>query len=74
MAYTATITSASEVNQDGTQDVVFDVTDDNGKVLVSHSLHTDVEQVKDAVKDFLRAYKQKASSAKRVQIGDSWTV
>lgn len=74
MAYTATITSASEVNQDGTQDVAFDVTDDNGKVLVSHSLHTDVEQVKDAVKDFLREYKKKATSNKRVNVGDSWEV
>lgn len=70
----AIVTSASEVNQDGTQDVAFDVTDDNGKVLVSHSLHTDVEQVKDAVKDFLRAYKQKAVSNKRVKVGDSWEV
>lgn len=73
MAFTATITSASEVNQDGTQDVVFDITDGE-KVLVTHSLHTDVEQVKDEVKNFLRAYKQKANSNKRVNVGDNWEI
>lgn len=65
----AIITSASEVNQDGTQDVVFNI-EDNGVVLVTHSLHTDVDQVKDAVKDFLREYKKKANSNKRVKVGD----
>lgn len=69
----ATITSASEVNQDGTQDVVFDVTDGD-KLLVSHSLHVDVEQVKDEVKNFLRIYKQKANSNKRVNVGDNWEI
>lgn len=70
MAYKATITSASEVNQDGTQDVVFDITNDEGTILVTHSLHTDVDQVKDAMKDFLREYKKKATSNKRVKVGD----
>lgn len=65
----ATITSASEVNQDGTQDVVFDITDGDA-ILVTHSLHTDVDQVKDAMKDFLREYKKKANSNKRVKVGD----
>lgn len=65
----ATITSASEVNQDGTQDVVFDVTDGE-TILVTHSLHTDVDQVKDEMKNFLREYKKKATSNKRVKVGD----
>lgn len=69
----ATITSASEVNQDGTQDVSFDITD-NDKVLISHSLRADVDTIKDAVKDFLRAYKQKATSNKRIKVGDSWEI
>lgn len=73
MAFKATITSASEVNQDGTQDVVFDITEGD-KVLVTHSLHTDVDQVKEAVKDFLREYKKKATSNKRVKEGDSWEI
>lgn len=70
MAFKATVTSASEVNQDGTQDVVFDITDDNGVILITHSLHTDVDMVKDAMKDFLREYKKKANSNKRVKVGD----
>jgi len=65
----AIITSASEVNQDGTQDVVFNI-EDNGVVLVTHSLHTDVDQVKDEMKNFLREYKKKANSNKRVKVGD----
>lgn len=69
----ATITSASKVNQDGTQDVVFDITDGD-EILVTHSLRTDVDQVKDAVKDFLREYKKKATSNKRVVVGDSWEI
>lgn len=69
----AIITSASEVNQDGSQDVAFDISD-NDKVLISHSLRADVETVKDAVKDFLRAYKQKATSNKRIKVGDSWEI
>lgn len=70
----ATITSVTEVYQDGTQDVVFDVTNDTGEVLVTHSLRVDVEQVKDEVKNFLRGYKQKATSNKRVKVGDNWEV
>lgn len=69
----AIITSASEVNQDGSQDVAFDISD-NDKVLISHSLRADVETVKDAVKDFLRAYKQKTTSNKRIKVGDSWEI
>ncbi len=70
MAYKATITSASEVNHDGTQSVVIDVTDDNGTVLVTHPIQTDVDQIKDEMKNFLREYKKKATSNKRVKVGD----
>lgn len=70
----ATITSASEVNQDGTQDVAFNVIDDDGKVLLGHSIRADVDLIKDEVRAFLRDYKQKATSNKRVKVGDSWTV
>lgn len=66
----ATITSASEVNPDGTQAVAIEVTDDDGNFLAAYSMHTDVEQVKDEMKNFLREYKKKATSNKRAKVGD----
>jgi hypothetical protein len=70
VAYKATITSASEVTWDGIQSVVIDVTDDNGTVLVTHSIQADVDQIKDEMKNFLREYKKKATSNKRAKVGD----
>lgn len=73
MAYTATITSVTEVNQDGTQTVAIDITNDAGQVVLTHSIMTDVDMVKDSIINFLRDYKNKATSAKRVNVGDTWT-
>jgi len=71
--YKAVVTSATEVNQDGTQTVVIDIRNDNDEVLVTHSLVADVDMVKDAIIEFLKNYKTKATSNKRVKVGDSWT-
>lgn len=71
--YKATVTSASEITQDGQQNVVIDITNDNGDVILTHSIQTDVDMVKDAIINFLREYKNKATSNKRVVVGDSWT-
>jgi hypothetical protein len=73
MAFTATVTSASEVTQDGQQSVVFDITNDAGEFVLTHSLQGDVDQIKDSIVEFLKNYKVKATSNKRVKIGDSWT-
>lgn len=73
MAYKATVTSATEVNQDGTQTVVIDITNDNDELILTHSINADVDMVKDAIIAFLRDYKNKATSNKRVAVGDSWT-
>lgn len=73
MAYTATVTSASEVNYDGTQAVVIEIKNDEGTTLVSHTILADVDMIKDEIINFLREYKSKANSNKRVKEGDSWT-
>lgn len=73
MTYKATVTSATEVTQDGQQTVVIDITNDNGDLVLTHSIMTDVDMVKDAIIAFLRDYKAKATSNKRVNVGDNWT-
>ena len=73
MAFTATITSATEVTMDGQQTVVIDVTNDAGQIVLTHSIMTDVDMIKDAIIAFLKDYKTKATSNKRVNVGDSWT-
>ncbi len=74
MAYTATATSISGVDKDYKQQVTFTISDDDGNVLITHTVENDADSIKDEIKSFLRDYKQKAQSNKRVQVGDSWTV
>ena len=69
----AQITSASEVTQDGQQFVSFDVVVD-GKVVLSHTINGDVDLIKGNIKDFLRAYRQKFQSNKRVSVGEVITL
>ena len=69
----AIVTSASEINQDGTQYVAFDVMEGD-ELLISHTIQVDVDQAEDEVKSFLQAYKQKVNSDKRVEVGDSWEI
>ena len=73
MAYTATVVSATEVTQDGQQIVVIDIKNDDDEVILTHSIVADVEVVKDTIIDFLKNYKAKATSNKRVKEGDSWS-
>jgi hypothetical protein len=69
----AQITSASEVTQDGRQVVAFDVVVD-GQVVLSHTLDGDVDLIKGNIKDFLRAYRAKYQSNKRVTVGEVITL
>lgn len=69
----ATVTSATEVTWDGLQTVQFDVTEGD-QILISHSVNCAVDQVEDEIKTFLREYKKKVVSKKRVKVGDSWEV
>lgn len=69
----AIVTSTSEVNLDGTQTIVFDITDGD-KVLVSHSIQVGVDDAVENIKELLRGYKRMAQSKKRVKVGDSWEI
>lgn len=70
----AIITSEDSFTWDGQQAVTFDVADDNGNFLITHSIQGDVDQIEDSIKDFLREFKKKVKSKKRVKVGDSWEV
>lgn len=67
----AIVTSTSEVNLDGTQDIAFDIVDGD-KVLLSTTIRVEVDDAVENIKDTLREYKRKAQSKKRVKVGDSW--
>lgn len=67
----AIVTSTSEVNLDGTQDIAFDIIDGD-KILLSTTIRVGVDEAVDNIKDTLREYKRKAQSKKRVKVGDSW--
>lgn len=69
----ATVTSDTELTWDGLQTVQIEVTEGD-KVLLSHSITCVVDQVEDEIKNFLREYKKKVVSKKRVKVGDSWEV
>lgn len=69
----AQIIEASEVTQDGKQFVTFNIIVD-GKVVLSHSLDGDVDEIKGNIKNFLRAYRQKYQSNKRVSVGEVITL
>lgn len=67
----AIVTSTSEVNLDGTQDIAFDIVDGD-KVLLSTTIRVGVDEAVETIKDTLREYKRLAQSKKRVKVGDSW--
>lgn len=69
----AQITDASEVTQDGRQKVTFNIVVDD-KVVLTHTLDGDVDEIKGNIKDFLRAYRQKFQSNKRVAAGEVITL
>lgn len=69
----AIVTSTSEVNLDGTQDIAFDIIDGD-KILLSTTIRVGVDEAVDNIKDTLREYKRKAQSKKRVKVGDSWEI
>lgn len=69
----AIVTSTSEVNLDGTQDIAFDIIDGD-KVLLSTTIRVGVDEAVENIKDTLREYKRKAQSKKRVKVGDSWEI
>lgn len=69
----AIVTSTSEVNLDGTQDIAFDIIDGD-KVLLSTTIRVGVDEAVETIKDTLREYKRLAQSKKRVKVGDSWEI
>lgn len=66
----AIITSASEVDINGVQIVVFDIVNDEGDVLLSASTSGDVEGIEDVVKAQVEDFKLKYLSEKKLKEGD----
>lgn len=66
----AIITSASEVDINGVQIVVFDIVNDEGDVLLSASTSGDVEGIEDVVKAQVEDFKLKYLSEKKLKVGD----
>jgi len=66
----AIITSASEVDINGIQSVVFDIVNDEGDVLLSSSTSGDVEGIEDVVKGQVEDFKAKYLSEKKLKVGD----
>lgn len=65
----AIITSASEVEPDGTQAVAYDIIE-KGAVVASSTLHDDVDLLKEQIKQHVAAYELKFKSVKRLKVGD----
>ena len=65
----AIITSASEVDINGVQIVVFDIVNDEGDVLLSASTSGDVEGIEDVVKAQVEDFKLKYLSEKKLKEG-----
>lgn len=66
----AIITSASEVDINGSQSVGFVIVDNEDTVLVNSSLTGDVDEIESMVKAKLVEYKAKSLSEKRLKEGD----
>lgn len=64
------ITSDSEVDLNGIQQVAFNITENDGTVLVSGSHQGAVETVKEEVIAIATEYKARYRSAKRLKTGD----
>lgn len=72
-AITVNITSATEVDAQGFQEVAFDLVFKN-KTIVSHSLRSDVDSIKADVTAFAEEYKLKYTSLKKLKAGDTFDI
>lgn len=67
--YKAVITSASEVEMNGTQSVAFDIKVD-GVVKTSGSITEDVDVISDVITNIVDTFKVKYESENKLSVGD----
>ena len=67
------IQSATEPDPKGLQEVNFDLSL-GGKVIVNHTMTSDVENIKTDITNFAQEYKVKYTSVNKLKSGDSFEI